>query len=183
VMSISDELMWRYYELLTDVSMAGISRMKAHDHPMEAKKALARRIVQDFHSEAAAREADANWAKQFQKDEVPENVETARISMKTVYVSSKEDDALNGRHADIDVRQSWDKLDRNKFFPAVLRLDKVLLHAGMVSSASEAARKRTERAVKINGTVVTTPQISKFVPGEMLIRVGKRVKRVCIELP
>src|SRR5215472_3274184 len=79
VMSISDDLMWRYYELLTDVSMAEISRMKALDHPMEAKKALARRIVQDFHSEAAAREADANWAKQFQKDEVPENLLTVRI--------------------------------------------------------------------------------------------------------
>src|SRR5215467_12353871 len=54
VMSISDDLMWRYYELLTDVSMSEIQQTKAHaasgkQHPMEVKKALARRIVQDFH--------------------------------------------------------------------------------------------------------------------------------------
>src|SRR5215471_10767539 len=84
VMSISDDLMWRYYELLTDVSMAEIERMKAQDHPMEAKKALARRIVTDFHSEQAANEADANWAKQFQRDEVPENVERVVMSISEV---------------------------------------------------------------------------------------------------
>src|SRR5215469_6602569 len=84
VMSISDDLMWRYYELLTDVSMAEIERMKAHEHPMEAKKALARRIVTDFHSEQAANEADANWAKQFQRDEVPENVEEVEVKRASV---------------------------------------------------------------------------------------------------
>src|SRR5215470_13653338 len=76
VMSISDALMWRYYELLTDVSVSDIEQMKAdvsagRQHPMELKKALARRIVQDFHSPEAAKAADENWGKQFQKDEVP----------------------------------------------------------------------------------------------------------------
>src|SRR5262249_18012948 len=80
VMSISDELNGRYYEVVTDVKSEQIEQMKADvssgkQHPMELKKALARRIVQDFHSAQAASEADANWAKQFQKDEVPENVE------------------------------------------------------------------------------------------------------------
>ena len=51
-MSISDELMWRYYELLTDVKVPEIEQMKADaatgkQHPMQMKKALARRIVQD----------------------------------------------------------------------------------------------------------------------------------------
>jgi tyrosyl-tRNA synthetase len=63
VMSISDALMWRYYELLTDVKVAEIEQMKADavagkQHPMELKKALARRIVQDFHGEAAAKTAE-----------------------------------------------------------------------------------------------------------------------------
>src|SRR5881396_1520702 len=50
IMSISDDMMWRYYELLTDVQIADIEKMKRESHPMEAKKDLARRIVADFHS-------------------------------------------------------------------------------------------------------------------------------------
>ncbi len=187
-MSISDVLMWRYYEVLTDVSLGEIEQMKADAvsgkrHPMEVKKALARRIVQDFHGEQAAKQADDNWAKQFQKDEVPEDVEEAEVSFQDVYLSDKVEDALSDKHTDIDVRENWEKLDKTKFFPSVLRLDKVLLHAGLAASASEAARKRAERAVKVNGIVTTTPQISKVVPGEMLVRVGKQFKRIRIVLP
>src|ERR1700688_4775255 len=50
IMSISDEMMWIYYELLTDFQLAEIEKMKSECHPMEAKKDLARRIVIDFHS-------------------------------------------------------------------------------------------------------------------------------------
>src|SRR5579864_4216349 len=81
VMSISDEMMWRYYELLTDVQVAEIEKMRGEAHPMEAKKELARRIVTDFHSREAGAKADEDWAKQFQKDEVPENVEEVQIEV------------------------------------------------------------------------------------------------------
>src|SRR6266852_6111387 len=54
IMSISDQMMWRYHELLTDVSVADIDKMKRESHPMQAKKDLARRIVADFHSGEAA---------------------------------------------------------------------------------------------------------------------------------
>src|SRR5579871_6622501 len=74
VMSISDQMMWRYYELLTDVQIAEIEKMKREAHPMQAKKELARRIVTDFHSVEAATKAAEDWAKQFQKDEVPEDI-------------------------------------------------------------------------------------------------------------
>src|SRR6201988_2994206 len=57
VMSISDAMMWRYYELLTDVQLAEIEKMKSESHPMDAKKDLARRIVTDFHSADAATKA------------------------------------------------------------------------------------------------------------------------------
>jgi tyrosyl-tRNA synthetase len=62
VMSISDELMWRYYLLLTDLSESDIAGLKARvaagaDHPKQAKQALARRIVTDFHDAAAASDA------------------------------------------------------------------------------------------------------------------------------
>ena len=68
-------MMWRYYELLTDVQLPEIEKMKRESHPMQAKKDLARRIVTDFHSAEAAEKAAEDWAKQFQKDEVPEDVE------------------------------------------------------------------------------------------------------------
>src|SRR5437868_11609811 len=72
IMSISDEMMWRYYELLTDVRSEQIAAMKSDAHPMQAKKDLARRIVTDFHSVEAARKAGEDWAKQFQKRETPD---------------------------------------------------------------------------------------------------------------
>src|SRR6266568_1732309 len=84
LMSISDEMMWRYYELLTDVQMAEIERMKRESHPMQAKKDLAARIVKDFHSAEAAIKAGEDWAKQFQKNEVPENVEEIAIKFEDV---------------------------------------------------------------------------------------------------
>src|ERR1039457_2065410 len=81
VMSISDEMMWRYYELLTDVQVADIEKMKRETHPMAAKKELARRIVGDFHSAEAATKAGEDWAKQFQKDESPDSVEAVDIPL------------------------------------------------------------------------------------------------------
>src|SRR5580700_2685935 len=79
VMSISDEMMWRYYELLTDVQVAEIERMKREAHPMQAKKELARRIVGDFHSAEVAARAGEDWGKQFQKSEVPEDIEEVPV--------------------------------------------------------------------------------------------------------
>ncbi len=79
IMSISDEMMWRYYELLTDVQVADIEKMRADTHPMTTKKDLARRIVADFHSPEAAEKAAEGWANQFQKGGVPDDVEEAAI--------------------------------------------------------------------------------------------------------
>src|SRR4051794_31405162 len=78
VMSISDELMWRYYTLVTDYTTEEIERLQAEvgsgaAHPMNLKKQLAGRIVSDFHGADAATHAAEGWAKQFQKDEAPED--------------------------------------------------------------------------------------------------------------
>src|SRR5882724_3023857 len=80
LMSISDVLMWRYYEFLTDMSLPEIDALKhqcatGEAHPMKVKQDLAKRIVTDFHSPEAAEQAAENWAKQFQKREVPETAE------------------------------------------------------------------------------------------------------------
>src|SRR3954454_21724345 len=89
VMSISDALMWRYWELLTDTSMQAIEQMKKATHPMMAKKGLAAKIVSDFHSEAAAKQAAEDWEKQFQKRGTPETVE--EVSIPFGEVSAKSD--------------------------------------------------------------------------------------------
>lgn len=72
MMSVSDELMWRYYLLLTDMTPAQIEQLKqaaasAQIHPLDAKKMLGRRIVADFHGERKAGEAQAEFEAQFQQ--------------------------------------------------------------------------------------------------------------------
>ena len=104
IMSISDGMMWRYYELLTDVQVADIEKMKTATHPMAAKKDLARRIVADFHSAEAAVQAGEDWAKQFQKDEVPSS-------------ASSSESLWNG--LTLRVRESW--LTRHLIFRLTIR--------------------------------------------------------------
>jgi tyrosyl-tRNA synthetase len=76
VMQVSDDLMWRYYELLTDKSVAEIGAMKTSMHPMEAKTTLGRTIVADFHSAEAAEHAvevfNAVVRRKEQPDDMPE---------------------------------------------------------------------------------------------------------------
>src|ERR1700751_5960318 len=86
IMSVSDHMMWRYYELLTDVRTDQIAQMKqdaatGKAHPMALKKELARRIVTDFHAAEAAEKAGADWAKQFQEREVPDSVEEVEAAV------------------------------------------------------------------------------------------------------
>jgi tyrosyl-tRNA synthetase len=75
VMGISDTLMWRYWELLTDKSLAEIAAMKAED-PMPVKMRLARQIVTDFHSGAAADQAQADFDREVREGAAPSDMET-----------------------------------------------------------------------------------------------------------
>jgi tyrosyl-tRNA synthetase len=74
VMQIGDELMFRYYELLTDKSLAEIAAIRAEMHPMEAKLALARLIVTDFHSAAEAARAAEVFNAVVRRKEVPADI-------------------------------------------------------------------------------------------------------------
>ncbi len=76
MMSASDDLMLRYYELLTDVNLDEIKAM----HPMEAKKQLAARIVARFHGEDAGKAARDGFEKQFAKKEIPDDIPEATIA-------------------------------------------------------------------------------------------------------
>jgi tyrosyl-tRNA synthetase len=160
VMSISDEMMWRYYELLTDVQMAEIERMKREAHPMDAKKGLAARIVTDFHSAEAAAKAGEDWAKQFQKGEVPEDVEEISVSI-------------------AEIGGSLDESGRT-----FVRLDRLLARCGLADSTTDAARKLKQGSVRVGDEVVTDPRII-LLPGtgppwRLSLRVGRRLKTAVI---
>jgi tyrosyl-tRNA synthetase len=71
VMQVSDVLMWRYYDLLTDRSVAEIGRLRAEAKPMEAKMALARQVVADFHSGDDARRAEDEFTRVVRRHEAP----------------------------------------------------------------------------------------------------------------
>jgi tyrosyl-tRNA synthetase len=212
IMSISDEMMWRYYELLTDVLAIQIDALRqgiktGDRHPMEVKKSLAKLIVSDFHSWEAGDKAAEDWAKQFQKGGVPEDVaqadisvtpalakrivdtisqdsvaESATIKFDKIFVSTNDEDAFSTAFFDVDVRSRWHEISSGKVCAFAVRTDKLLVEVNLADSTSEAARKRKERAVKINGQVVCASQIGKIIPGEMLVSVGRRLKNVRINL-
>jgi len=75
VMSISDELMWKYYLLCTDLTPAAIAAKKMGDHPMDAKRELAKSIIRDFHDADAAERAEAEFRRVFSERQVPTDVE------------------------------------------------------------------------------------------------------------
>ena len=174
VMSISDEMMWRFYELLTDVQMSEIETMKREAHPMQAKKELARRIVADFHSAEAAAKAGEDWAKQFQKDEVPEDVDCVDINAASVQV-----DADGKHHGALVVvgRESLNKGNR-----CIVRLDKLIRQAGLATSNTEAATKLKGKAVSIDGDTIGDSNFLADMPigRYVVLRIGRRIKKVRI---
>jgi tyrosyl-tRNA synthetase len=154
IMSLSDEMMWRYYELMTDVQVADIEDMKREAHPMQAKKDLARRIVADFHSAEAATSAGEDWAKQFQKDEMPENVEEVPVALAEVGGSKDERGTL------------------------LVRLDRLLLKCTLAESMTDAARKIKQGSVRVDNVIQKEPRIALngSLPARRTLRVGKQLK-------
>jgi tyrosyl-tRNA synthetase len=125
LMSISDELMWRYYTLLTDLSPTDVlhlrNRVSAGDlHPKQAKVDLARRIVRDFHGEAAATQAADEFERRFARKELP----------------------VDARVVELD-DDEWTS-----------SLEKRLVRCGLAESSSDARRKITQGGVRINGEKV-----------------------------
>ncbi len=81
IMSVSDDLMWRYYELLTDSTTREIEMMKTSDeNPRNLKVNLAKLIIEDFHSLDAAREAEEEFNRRFVKKEIPDEIEETQIA-------------------------------------------------------------------------------------------------------
>jgi tyrosyl-tRNA synthetase len=184
IMSISDEVMWRYYEQLTDVSMTEIETMKRESHPMQAKKDLARRIVADFHSADATLKAGEDWAKQFQKDEVPENLDVVEIRLADVIPQGSGGGAVRviggiEQSAELEVVQV-DKLIRK----SGIRIDKLVRLAGLATSNTEAASMQKQGAVSlvsIDGENIDTGRelvVMMPIDQNVVLRVGRRMKKI-----
>lgn len=151
LMSISDELMWRYYLLLTDVPAADIEAMQARVragalHPKRAKADLAARIVADFHTPAEAEAASARFEARFSRGEI------AVDSLDEVPIAVPE---------------------------SGLGLSKLVADAGLAVSSSEAARKIQQGGVKIDRERVTDPR-ARIEPGRLpfVLEVGRRAVRL-----
>jgi len=159
VMQVSDELMYRYYELLTDMSVAEIQALRVkissgEEHPMEAKRALARRIVSDFHSAADAAKGDQEFRRVVQEGGVPAKMRVAVA------------DQMPGFSDEIKAGNT-------------IRIDKLLRELGLCKSAAEANRKLKEGAVSINGErhrEMSYPLVASVK--ELTIQVGKKWAKV-----
>lgn len=146
LMSISDPLMVRYYELLSDVDLVTLARVQrgvsgAADgwHPMEAKRALAREMVARYHGLDAALKAEHDFLQQFRQKEVPEDIPVLQLA------------------GDGPV---W--------------ICRLLGEAGLVESNGEARRLIQQGGVKLNGAKLTDADLEVEAVGELLLQAGKR---------
>jgi tyrosyl-tRNA synthetase len=144
IMSISDELMWRWFDLLSFRSSEEIQLLKDQQkdgmNPRDIKISLAKEIIVRFHDERSADEAEHNFLNQFQKKNIPDHIE--ELSLK-----SKE--------------------------PSIL-LPNLLKEAGMTESTSEAIRMIKQGGVRINEEKITDPKHSVVKGETAIYQVGKR---------
>jgi len=158
LMSISDELMWKYWVFLTDLRQSEVDGLKAEVaagklHPMEVKKRLARTITAGFHGEAAAAHADENWARMFQHKGESEDLEEVDIAYADVEGPASASGGMQ------------------------IRLPKLLIQLALAASGTEASRKIAEKAVKLDGEVAANALVPvDDFPARFVVRLGKRAK-------
>jgi tyrosyl-tRNA synthetase len=145
IMSISDELMVRYYELLSDMPLADLERLKADLkdrclHPMAAKKTLGREIVSRFHGAGAGETAEDNFVKRFKENEIPDEMPQVTFAL-----------------ADGSVL-----------------LAKAMTEAGLTKSNGEGRRNIDGGGVKLNGERVSDTNLELTAAGEYIVQIGKR---------
>ena len=156
IMSISDELMWRYFDLLSFKTSAEIKEIKKKTerglNPMEAKKMLSAEIVTRFHGEEKAIFAEKEFINRFSKGNEPTEIKLIRLSIKASSISI------------IDLLSNEELGDKR-----------------LCKSKSEARRMISQGAVKINGNKVTDESFLIQNPSENTFQVGK-LKHLKIKL-
>ena len=144
IMSISDELMWRWFDLLSFKSSKEIQLLKAEQadgmNPRDIKISLAKEIIARFHDDQAADEAEKNFINQFQKKNIPDNIEELNLNW-------KKDSML---------------------------LPNLLKEAGMTESTSEAMRMIKQGGVRIDEEKITDPKHAILKDSIAIYQVGKR---------
>jgi len=156
LMSLSDELMWTYYDLLTDLTPAEIAGLKERVasgavHPRQAKVDLAKAIITDFHSAGAAAEAEAEFDRIFVKKETPDAVREVVVAAGA---------APEG--------------DASATVYAADGLNRILVKCGLAESGSEATRKIKQGGVRIDGAKVSDFGWKLPGPGAYVLQVGAR---------
>jgi tyrosyl-tRNA synthetase len=158
IMSISDGLMLRYYELLSHISLEEFNALKegigkGTVHPKRAKEDLAMEIVERYWSKEAALKAKEEFEHVHREKGLPDEIPTFQIVL--------EGKSLSGGEMDITVAKKIDWLPQ------------VMKDSGLVKSTSEAIRLIKQGGVKINDEAVTDPD-TRLKQGEHIIKVGKR---------
>src|SRR5262252_4932295 len=152
-MSISDDLMWRYIELLSLQPTESIEGWKKEvadgGNPRDIKVLFAREIVTRFHDAAAAEAAAADFEARFRHGDLPENI------------------------PEVTVKIPGDKRDSSGKVPE-LAITRVLKESQLVSSASEALRMVEQGGVRINGEKVTDKALALKKGETVVLQVGKR---------
>ena len=148
IMSISDNMMWRYYELLTDISISEINLMKKDAdagsmNPKDAKVRLAKEIIKTYHSEKAAEEAEKEFESIFKKGNMPADM--------PLYKLEKSD------------------LKDNKIWICAL-----LTKAGLTQSNTEARRMIQQGGVTVGGEKIADENLHIIPKDGIVIQVGKR---------
>ena len=143
-MSISDELMWRYYDLLSFKPIEEIKQLKEDmntgKNPRDIKIALAQELIARFHSEAEADAALQDFIQRFQKNAIPDEMPEIEITMDAEGIA----------------------------------IGNLLKQADLVASTSDAMRMIKQGAVKIDGEKVTDTRLILLTKGENVYQVGKR---------
>ena len=158
LMSVSDELMWQYYKLLTDIGPNELAEWRsdvqsAKQHPRELKANLARIVVSDFHTPNEARQAEEEFQRVFQRRESPEFA-PERIVTQGLY--------------------------KNVMLSGTTRIKFAQLVASVANiSRTEAERLIKQGAVETDGTKVDQPgaEIDLSLPKSFVLRVGKHTHR------
>jgi tyrosyl-tRNA synthetase len=169
IMSISDELMWSYYELLTDLSSPAIARL-CEDvrtgalHPMDAKMRLAHAIVGDFHGEDYATKAKEEFQRVFRHHAVPEEMPEYRVRL------------LASGSAIVSGTERDRQASRTIFLRNPIKWSRLLVSLGVFESNSEVDRLIKQGAVELDGVRVQDLKLEVDLskPGHFLLRAGKR---------
>jgi tyrosyl-tRNA synthetase len=144
LMSVSDELMWRYYELLSFLPLDDIEELKQAvadgKNPRDVKVLLGKEIVTRFHDASAAEQAEQNFVQRFQKHQLPDDLPEQMIEIEE----------------------------------GGIQIARLLKQLGLVKSTSEAIRMVKQGAVRIDGERVSDPQLLLKKSEAQIFQVGKR---------